>query len=100
MAARLKQARVRAGFRTAKDATNRHRLEYPTYAGHENGSRGFHDDVEKYARIFQVDEKWLLTGRGAPSGSVADEVVELYRAIPDSEKPEALSYLKWKARKH
>lgn len=62
---RLREARERAGFASASDAARALGVNYSTYAGHENGSRGLKSDqAELYARKFKVTLDWLLTGRG------------------------------------
>ena len=61
---RLKVARKAAGFDGAADAARALDMKYPTYAGHENGSRGLKKNLERYARFFRVSMEWLLTGRG------------------------------------
>ncbi len=66
-ATRLRQARKSAGFASAQDACARFGWSYPTYSGHENGSRGYKTGkAEEYARAFRVDLAWLLTGIGHP----------------------------------
>jgi len=40
-------------------------MAYPTYAGHENGSRGLQKNLARYAQFFRVSVDWLLRGRGA-----------------------------------
>jgi transcriptional regulator with XRE-family HTH domain len=61
---RLKIARERSGFTTAKDAATSLGLPYYTYAQHENGNRNIpRDAILKYARRFKVSPDWLLTGR-------------------------------------
>lgn len=65
VADRLKIARENAGFESVADAARALGVSYPTYAGHENGSRGLRRDaVTKYARRFKVSADWLLTGHG------------------------------------
>lgn len=64
MAERLVWARQQAGFDTAVSAAEALGVDYPTYAGHENGNRGFKNRAEDYARRFKVNLEWLLTGRG------------------------------------
>lgn len=60
---RLKQARIDAGYDSVKDAAEALGVGYPTYAGHENGSRGIKNDAAKrYARKFKVSTSWLLFG--------------------------------------
>ena len=62
--ARLKLARDGAGYRSAAKAAEAMGVAYPTYAGHENGSRGLRKNIERYAQFFRVSVDWLLTGRG------------------------------------
>lgn len=63
-AARLRQARENAGFRTAKAAAARHGFNYTTYSQHERGQTGITRAAKTYARAFKVSEAWLLTGEG------------------------------------
>lgn len=64
IADRLKKARKDAGFRSAAEAANSLNVAYPTYAGHENGSRGVTTEaLELYARRFKVTADWLLKGK-------------------------------------
>ena len=69
-AERLKDARIKAGFRTAKQAAERLATPYPTYAAHENGSRGIlKDEAVRYAKVFKTSPEWILLGRSAPAGN-------------------------------
>lgn len=63
---RLRHARELARYDSAADAAKAMGVTYATYAGHENGSRGFKASAERYATFFQVDLNWLLTGKGQP----------------------------------
>jgi DNA-binding XRE family transcriptional regulator len=65
---RLQQARKRAGLEDAGDAADALGVPRPTYYAHENGSRGFKANAEKYARKFKVRLEWLWTGQGSPTG--------------------------------
>jgi len=79
--ARLKSARMDAGFRTATEAANRLRVKTPTYLGHENGSRAFDlADAQLYGQHFGVSPYWLLTGDGPKSGGAVRGVA------PDGEQ--------------
>lgn len=62
---RLKEARIRAGYRFAREAAEALGVKYPTYASHENGSRDQSKEIGLYARRFKVTTDWLLTGREA-----------------------------------
>lgn len=65
---RLRLARERAGFRSARQAAREFHWAYSTYAGHENGNRGIkRPDIDKYAAAFDVDAAWLMTGRESQS---------------------------------
>lgn len=78
---RLRQARIDAGFESAAAAAQRFDWRPTTYAGHENGSRGFGVDlVETYARAFRVAPEWLLFGRSSASSTPppADDLVPVY----------------------
>lgn len=66
VATRLRLAREAAGFSTASEAAERFGWNYPTYAGHENGSRGLRMDViRRYALAFRVEPSWLIDGSGS-----------------------------------
>jgi SOS-response transcriptional repressor LexA len=63
-AARLKKARINAGYRYASSAAEAMGIAYTTYAGHENGSREYGiDDAKRYARMFRVKWDWLMDGK-------------------------------------
>lgn len=67
LADRLREAREGAGFAKAVDAAEAFGWKYPTYAGHENGSRGFRaDTARQYASAFGVSADWLLYGGEKP----------------------------------
>jgi SOS-response transcriptional repressor LexA len=71
---RLKEARRHAGFATAIEAAASLGIRYPTYAAHENGSRGVVRAAEQYARRYRVSLDWLLRGIGVGPGE-AEEIV-------------------------
>jgi len=63
---RLKQSRIKAGFKTAASAAIYLGIPYGTYSGHENGSRGIRDDeLKHYAKTFKVPLYWLAFGEQA-----------------------------------
>jgi phage repressor protein C with HTH and peptisase S24 domain len=71
LAQRLKEARKRAGFADATTAAKHFRWVVPTYLGHENGSRRFGlERARVYARAFNANPAWLLTGEGSPQSTV------------------------------
>jgi hypothetical protein len=87
---RLVAARKAAGYETAADAAAALGAQYPTYAGHENGSSGFkHKTAAIYARKFGISLEWLLTGRGPMSKKTDDpDLADLIQWWSEAE-PEA-----------
>jgi SOS-response transcriptional repressor LexA len=61
---RLKEARVKSGYDSAKGAAEAMGVPVATYIQHENGSRGYPAKrAERYARFFRVTPEWLLYGK-------------------------------------
>jgi len=91
---RLRTARQRAGFDSAAAAARRFGWREPTYAAHENGSRGVRPDAaETYAKAFKVDPTWLLFGTGSPDRKCAAGFAEPDAAPfePPRDKKDALA---------
>ena len=64
---RLKYARTKSGFRTAREAAEYLSIPYGTYSGHENGSRGVKEaELLHYAKVFKVSPFWLIYGQQKP----------------------------------
>src|SRR5437763_2687 len=61
---RLREARAKSGFGSAKSAAEAMGVPVATYIQHENGARGYGLRAERYARFFRVTPEWLLYGRG------------------------------------
>lgn len=60
---RLKRAREKSGYSSAKAAAEAMGVPVATYIQHENGSRGFPASrAERYAKFFRVAPEWLLYG--------------------------------------
>lgn len=73
-AERLREARIAAGFESAPAAAEAMGVPGPTYMGHENGSRGFQNRIDQYARRFGVEPEWIMWGRGeGPKGATRDD---------------------------
>lgn len=92
---RLKIARERSGFKSAREAAAALGVSLPTYIQHENGRRGV--TVSKaalYAKKFKVSEEWLLLGRGATHPDGIEEVVRLFEDIPEDRKEQAIGILR------
>lgn len=73
IAERLEEARLAAGYKTAKEFAEKHGIPQPTYALHESGKRGlsrqFSDKDPRptlvvYAEILGVRPSWLQFGQG------------------------------------
>jgi SOS-response transcriptional repressor LexA len=65
-AERLKAARLKAGYETAKAAAEAMGATVSTYIQHESGVRGYPSKTAaRYARYFRVAPEWLLYGRGS-----------------------------------
>ena len=61
---RLRQAREKAGYTSAREAALAMGVPYPTYSQHENGHRGYPaSKAERYGRFYRVAPEWLLYGR-------------------------------------
>lgn len=99
-AERLRFARERAGFQSAKDAAASLGVPASTYIGHENGSRGIpRDRAPQYARKFKVTEEWLLYGKGeadaepeVPEGAERVVQVPLLGDVPAGPVREAMRH--------
>ena len=96
---RLRIARMRAGFQTAKEAAESMGLPVSTYIGHENGSRGYPAKrAATFARKFKVSEQWLLYGTGEAPGTenkdTTAEIVSIVRGLPPHRREEALAILR------
>lgn len=62
---RLRMARERAKFKSARAAALRHGWTVSTYASHENGQTDVPSkEAKKYAKAFKVSAGWILTGDG------------------------------------
>ncbi|MGO4171592.1 XRE family transcriptional regulator [Bosea sp. TAF32] len=65
MGSRLRKARERAGFKSARSAAIRHGWTVSTYNAHENGQNDFDPEAATiYGKAFGVSPGWLLTGQG------------------------------------
>ena len=97
-ASRLRVARLRAGFETAKEAAEALGFPVSTYLAHENGSRGYPaKKAFTYARKFKVREQWLLYGVGEAPGTDGDEkaeVIDIFDHLPPLKKQAALAMLR------
>lgn len=58
-AARIKEARIAAGFDSAAAAVRRFHWNEAAYRHHENGTRAATHEFSNYARAYKVSEAWL-----------------------------------------
>lgn len=98
-AARLRIARLRAGYETGKEAAEALGFPVSTYLSHENGSRGISAKrAVTYARKYKVREQWLLYGVGPGPGSEpvgeTAEIVNLIERLPPIRRAEALRIIR------
>ncbi len=85
---------IAAGYASATGAAAAMGIDYPTYAGHENGSRGFARHVPRYARFFGVRPDWLLSGRGRMKTD-RHPVADIFDRLPKPEQDQALRFLEF-----
>lgn len=91
---RLKWAREQAGHETAADAARAMRINTQTYAGHENGARGFTAQAARYAAFYRVSVDWLLTGKGSPK--LGGKVIQvLFDELPAEDQKQAIDYIRF-----
>lgn len=75
-AERLREARERAGYATAKQAAMAMGVPVATYVQHENGGRGYPAGrADRYGRFFRVAPEWLLYERGEIDDAPASDSV-------------------------
>lgn len=83
IADRLKQARIKAGYKTAKEFVEQHQLSASAYGHHENGTRGIRPDVvNKYSALLNINPGWLFSGQSfrdasAVSLSGANDIITI-----------------------
>lgn len=87
---RLRTARIRAGYKSAAAAARAMGIEPSTYAGHENGFRGFPNEAQRYASFFKVRLEWLLEGAGAEKGNPLEQV---WARLPEEAQGEVIRFL-------
>lgn len=86
---RLREARLKAGFKTAKDAALKWRVNANTLTSHENGNRPLSREAAVlYAAKLGVTPGWLLYGEvGQPDGGDEETaaVLAAYKGLdPDA----------------
>lgn len=75
VAARLRTARIAAGFASAVAAATHHGWGTSLYQHQESGDRTFTvSDVERFARAFNVTPRWIVTGQGDETERLAEAI--------------------------
>ncbi len=70
---RLRQAREKASYSSAKSAAEAMGIPVATYIQHENGVRGFPaTKAQRYGKFFRVAPEWLLYGAKAANAEPAE----------------------------
>lgn len=97
MADRLRRARIKAGYPSARSAALKFKWGVSTYAAHENGQNDFDPETaEEYGRAFKTSAAYLLTGQIDTAPIYTAEVMGLIGAgaeiMPEMEQvpPEGL----------
>lgn len=70
--ARLRWAREKAGFKTAKEAAKRLHIGDVSYRAYENDQHGFVKHAWKFGKLFNVDPEWLVEGVNHPVANNPD----------------------------
>lgn len=91
-AGRLRWARERAGYSSARAAAIERGWNENTYKSHEQGIRQAEGlktaTAEKYARAFRVSHAWLMTGTGDPlKPDLPTEQLELAKRFLEAMQP-------------
>ncbi len=79
---RLKERREQLKYRSAASAARQFGWNETTYRSHENGTRGFAECVEDYARAYGVSTDWLLMGVERPHTFTPEIYGLVVRYIP------------------
>lgn len=90
-AQRLREARIGAGFKSAKAAATRFGWNYTTYSQHERGIVGITRAAADYARAYKISKGWLLYGEAGTApvetiplvGTAAGAAIGAWRADND-----------------
>jgi len=87
--ARLKDARIKAGFKSARDAATKCGWPESTYRAHETGTRKIgDDDAERYARRFRsegvrISARFIIFGAETGGSEDFGDRVSLDQLVED-----------------
>ena len=83
----LKNARLKAGYKTAADFSKKHDLTEATYRSHENGNRGIDaSTATKYARLLEISPSVILFG--SRNSSLSEKDTTSYHAGEATNRPQ------------
>ncbi len=84
MSDRLKEARAKAGYASARSAALKFGWPVSTYGAHENGQNDYDAEAAaKYAKAYRVSPAYLLTGENPPLSAEDREDLALLREARD-----------------
>lgn len=86
---------VRRIVKSPADAAEALGVKYPTYAGHENGSRKLGRNIDLYADRLGIRAEWLRTGQGPMKRGKKSLVEEIYDDLPKPKQEEAIKFMRW-----
>lgn len=82
-AARLREARIKAGYDSAKAAAEALGVPVATYIQHENGGRGIPPGkASRYAKFFRTSPEWILYARGSSEPVVVEPTLAELPLLP------------------
>lgn len=95
MGPRLRSAREAKGLEPAQVA-ERLGISEGAVRHHENGTRNPKTKtIAQYSRLYGVSVDWIMRGAGkGPHPSDTAEFIDLFEAIPEDDKPDALEMLR------
>jgi hypothetical protein len=93
--ARLKAARIDAGYDTATDAAEAMGVPEQTYLAHENGSRGLSRSAARYATFYKVSLDWLVRGRGEAKPGQKHPLLKIYEEMPAQKQQQVIEYIEF-----
>lgn len=99
--ARLKQARIHAGFKTAASAAESYRWHKQNVADHEAGRRGVDTQMlDDYSKKYGVLLEWLAFGRGPMTEEDATGTIDFWaKKLDGKDLQEVVDFAKFKATK-
>lgn len=92
---RLKQARIEAGYDTARAAAEALGLPEQTYYPLERGDTGFSRRAPVLAHFFGVNLRWLVTGNGPMKRAQKEPFLEKFERLPPDRQTQILDMIEF-----